>query len=193
LSPNVASGTTGHMAPLNERLLAEAREAHVAEVAAQATLDLARERLAEAVRQLHLAGASMSEIGRALGLSRERVDHLVDGDPSDRSRALRCSFCQADRTQTRKVIAGPAVYVCEACVLVADRALGGDLAAEEEWAARRTAAPPGRAGDDERSSCSFCGKAPEQVAGMVASFGVRICRECLDLCLDIIEEERRAT
>ena len=187
------------MAPFNERLLAEAREAHAAQVSAQAQVDLARVRLAEAVRQLHLAGATTGEIGRALGLSHERVRRLVNGDESDRSlapdprpsapiapasREVRCSFCHAGRTQTRKLIDGPAVYVCEACVHLADRVLRGDAAAEAEWA-RRTAPP----GDGDRSSCSFCGYAPEQVAGMVASSGVRICRECLALCMDILEEE----
>ena len=174
---------------LNERLLAEAREAQAAQVHAQAQADLARVRFTDALRQLHLAGASMREIGRAVGLSHQRVHQLVMGDEADR---LRCSFCGTDAKVARKLVVGPGVHVCDACVALADRTLAGDPDAEHEWAAQRAAVSAGRAGKAATSSCSFCGKAPDQVAGMAASDGFRICRECLDLCLDIIEEEPAA-
>jgi ATP-dependent Clp protease ATP-binding subunit ClpX len=39
--------------------------------------------------------------------------------------------------------------------------------------------------------CSFCGKRQNQVFKLVAGPGVYICDECIDLCNQIIVEERR--
>ncbi len=38
--------------------------------------------------------------------------------------------------------------------------------------------------------CSFCGKSQKQVKKLIAGPGVYICDECIDLCNEIIEEER---
>ncbi len=37
--------------------------------------------------------------------------------------------------------------------------------------------------------CSFCGKAQKQVGKLIAGPGVYICNECIQLCVDIMEEE----
>ena len=34
---------------------------------------------------------------------------------------LRCSFCGKDETQVAKLVAGPNVYICDACVAAARR------------------------------------------------------------------------
>ena len=36
-------------------------------------------------------------------------------------RKLHCSFCGKDETQVAKLVAGPKVYICEACVRTAQR------------------------------------------------------------------------
>ena len=36
-------------------------------------------------------------------------------------RLLRCSFCGKDETQVSKLVAGPHVYICDACVTLARR------------------------------------------------------------------------
>ena len=38
--------------------------------------------------------------------------------------------------------------------------------------------------------CSFCGKGQKEVKKLIAGPGVYICDECIDLCNDIIQEER---
>src|SRR6188472_1958370 len=38
--------------------------------------------------------------------------------------------------------------------------------------------------------CSFCGKSQNEVKKLIAGPGVYICDECIDLCNDIIAEER---
>ena len=44
---------------------------------------------------------------------------------------------------------------------------------------------------DERNAvkCSFCGKVQEQVKKLIAGPGVYICDECVELCMEIVEEE----
>ncbi|MGI6344890.1 MAG: ATP-dependent Clp protease ATP-binding subunit ClpX [Bacillota bacterium] len=44
---------------------------------------------------------------------------------------------------------------------------------------------------DDRNvvKCSFCGKPQEQVRKLVAGPGVYICDECIELCMEIVEEE----
>lgn len=41
----------------------------------------------------------------------------------------------------------------------------------------------------QRTSCSFCGKAFSEVRKLIHGPGVTICDECVDLCNDIITEE----
>lgn len=182
------------MAPLDELLLAEAKEAQAAQVHAQAQAELARVRFAAAVRRLHEGGASMREIAGAFKLSHQRVHQLVTGE-NKAGKTLRCScsFCGIDQRRARKLIAGPGVYVCERCVDMAVSALQGDPAAEQRWAAQRrsdvSVKGKARKGRTAAATCSFCGKSSDQVAGMADGGPFRICRECLDLCQEIIGEE----
>jgi len=43
--------------------------------------------------------------------------------------------------------------------------------------------------DENKLKCSFCGKTQDQVKRLIAGPGVFICDECIELCMDIIEEE----
>src|SRR5674476_234181 len=43
--------------------------------------------------------------------------------------------------------------------------------------------------DNNKLKCSFCGKTQDQVKRLIAGPGVDICDECVELCMDIIEEE----
>jgi len=46
--------------------------------------------------------------------------------------------------------------------------------------------------DNNKLSCTFCGKGQEDVRKLIAGPNVYICDECVDLCNDIIEEEVKA-
>ncbi|HCS23774.1 MAG TPA: ATP-dependent Clp protease ATP-binding subunit ClpX, partial [Rhodospirillaceae bacterium] len=37
--------------------------------------------------------------------------------------------------------------------------------------------------------CSFCGKSQHEVRKLIAGPNVFICNECVELCMDIIQEE----
>ena len=39
--------------------------------------------------------------------------------------------------------------------------------------------------------CSFCGKGQDQVRKLVAGPGVYICDQCVELCNEVLEEDRR--
>ena len=42
---------------------------------------------------------------------------------------------------------------------------------------------------DAHLKCSFCGKSQDQVRKLIAGPGVYICDECIDLCIEILDEE----
>ena len=46
--------------------------------------------------------------------------------------------------------------------------------------------------ENNKLSCTFCGKGQEDVSKLIAGPSVYICDECVDLCNDIIEEEVKA-
>ncbi len=46
--------------------------------------------------------------------------------------------------------------------------------------------------DIDKLVCTFCGKGQEDVRKLIAGPSVYICDECVDLCIDIIEEEVKA-
>ena len=59
---------------------------------------------------------------------------------------LRCSFCGKDKDEVQKLIAGPAVYICDACVNACNSILADDARAwhsEIAEGAERTDVPNG--------------------------------------------------
>ena len=52
-----------------------------------------------------------------------------------------------------------------------------------------------RSGSDSKNTlyCSFCGKSQHEVKKLIAGPTVFICDECVELCMDIIREETKAT
>lgn len=95
---------------------------------------------------------------------------------------VRCSFCNTSQREISHIIAGPGVYICSACVPVA-----------QGVASTGTAAPGPRSltmrpATDEPHACQFCGKRVPNVAAMVKGGRARICNECIALCGEILEE-----
>ena len=49
---------------------------------------------------------------------------------------VRCSFCRKDRSRVAKMVSGPGVYICEACIALCSRVLTGKpTAAFAGWSA----------------------------------------------------------
>jgi ClpX C4-type zinc finger len=202
---------------LNEQLLREAQRSRDRLLGLQHEAEQAQVAYQHVIRRLHAAGGSMREIAEALGLSFQRVHQIVDvstgkgavkprrvtrpggnGEPSANA-GLTCAFCGAAGSEVRKLIAGPGVFICDRCL---------DLAHEVDAAGQRRAndltmlVPLGLA--EAKARCSFCGRQRSQTDAMVHAprrpavgrhaeqtrdAGVRICRDCLSLCEEILASE----
>ena len=83
-------------------------------------------------------------------------------------RPILCSACQLPRAVGRRMIAGPAVYICESCIAsAADRGVA-TLSSK---------------------TCSFCRRADVQLATTWPK--VAICTSCLELTRGILTEDDR--
>ena len=52
------------------------------------------------------------------------------------SRKLQCSFCQKSESEVQKLVAGPAVFICDECVTIAARIMAeadAGPAASSNW------------------------------------------------------------
>lgn len=173
---------------VDERLAAQATAAEARIAACQAELDTARDEFQRAVRALYLGGASLREIADTLGISHQRVHQLLDlpRQPEAKGRPRRgstsqldCSFCGRNQAEVSRLIAGPGIYVCDICVGRARDVVDHGRSAMSA----RTRIDPGAAG----TRCGFCGKRDNTTA---TAGDTAICTECLDLCDEIMTEER---
>jgi hypothetical protein len=189
---------------MNDKLLAEARQARERLIDAERDLEVARADFHRAVRRLHLNGSSLRELAASLGLSHQRVHQIVEeaggsrrwirvkGGGRRHNLLIICTFCgKSQDSEVRKLIAGPGVYICDGCVGLAEGVLGSGEAACTEYGP--VTAVPEQA---ERTLCSFCGKIRGQVPAMALAppgshrkTPTAICTECLSLCDEIIAEE----
>ncbi len=96
---------------------------------------------------------------------------------------LECSFCKKKQAEVVKLIAGPAVFVCNECV-------------DDCTAALNTGEPSGSItmiiDNTAEARCSFCGKKPNEVEGIVGLSTARICDECITICREILAEDAQS-
>jgi ClpX C4-type zinc finger len=149
---------------------------------------LARAEHHAAVRRIHLAGASLREIARALSLSHQRVQQIVSGAGGSwwrriwRTRQLRpdavCTWCERPPSEVAKLIAGPNVFICDACVESAERVV------------RRTSAHGPFAPATKRrlgARCAFCGKPAGKTRSLVTAPAGHVCTDCVSVCREILD------
>jgi hypothetical protein len=189
---------------LDGELLAAARDAQERLIEAEHDAEVARAEFHRAVRRLHLHGGSLRELAQALGLSHQRVHQIVEAAGGSRRwgrrRATRlagaaCAFCGRQHPDASDMIAGPGVYICEACATLAAGVLGSGQAAAAGPSLIRSVTE-----HEKRERCSFCGKYRPQCTGLAAAASpavegkttrhAAICAECLALCAEIIAERR---
>jgi len=181
--------------------LAWARQAPEQLIHAEEHAEAVRADFRRAVRRLAANGSSPRDIAAALGLSDQQFDQVAGAaggsGPAGRGHApgteLACTFCGRSQRQVRKLIAGPGVYICEACVALAGGVVSSGAAAGTPLG-RIHAAPR----QDGGGRCRFCAKRRDQVTGMAAmpagpgdtvAGPAAICAECLALCNEILAEE----
>ncbi len=194
---------------MDDKLLGEARPARERLIGAEHDAEVARGEFHRAVWRLHQRGASLRDIAAALGLSHQRVHQIVEVAGGTRRWGrgrnpwldLACTFCGRLQPKVRKLISVPGVYICEACVKLAEGVLSSGSAATTQFGPM-LAVPE----QDREARCRFCGKRRDQVAGLAAmsvetsgkeatrvrpkvSGLAAICSECLWLCDEIIGEK----
>lgn len=175
---------------LNPKLLAEAQDAAARLSDVQSVVEAAKAEYAGAVRRLHLAGGSLREIAAVLEISHQRVHQIIEASGVDAkwvkkpaADPLRCSFCGTAKCE--KIVAGPGVYICGACIpAAAATARSTDAAAIATGTLALVSAEHGRL------RCSFCGRARRQVGTIVAGPTDQICGKCVALCEEILAESR---
>ena len=141
-----------------------------------------------AIRRLHLAGAPLREIAEALSLSHQRVQQIVKGSGGSwwrrAWRARRgtldaiCTWCDRPPSEVAKLVAGPNVHICDACVTAAARV---------ERGSGKAGGPLKLAKTGSRERCTFCHKRPSETRTVVTGPAAHICSECLRICREIME------
>jgi hypothetical protein len=174
-------------AVLNQELLDRARAAQTAVADAERQALLSRGGYHVAVRRLHLAGGSLREIAQALGVSHQRIQQIVEIAGGSwwsrmwRTRTVRrdavCTFCDRPSDEVSKLIAGPNVYICDACVGASESVLRGGASARATKAAVTS-----------KLRCSFCSKRVSERRPVVSGSVASICSECVRICREILEQ-----
>ena len=168
----------------DSRLLEQARAAGSRLAEAERHALLARADYHTAIRRLHLAGTSLREIAQALSLSHQRVQQVVRAAGGSwwqvwRRRSVRdavCSWCERPPSEVAQLIAGPNVYICDACVTSAERALRG--------AGGKGELKPVAVGT--RYRCDFCRRRAADNRSLLVG-PHHICADCVRICRDILD------
>lgn len=167
----------------DRNLVEQARAAGARLADAERDVLLARADYHTAIRRLHLAGASLREIAQALSMSHQRVQQVVSAAGGSWWQVWRrrgagdavCSWCDRPPGEVAKLIAGPKIYICDACVEAAERAAGAAGGVHGER----------KRGGGTRGRCGFCGKKASVERSLVTG-PPNICSECLRICREIL-------
>jgi hypothetical protein len=175
---------------LNEELIGKAKAANAQLIESERQAQKAQAEYHTLIRRAHLAGGSLREIAQALGLSHQRVQQIVQSSGGtwwgrvwksrNTKRDMVCTFCTRPPSEVHELLAGPSVYVCDACVHLAERVARGAA---------------GRAGFElapksSKARCSFCGKrGPDR--RVVTTTHANICNECLGISRQILDAQAK--
>jgi hypothetical protein len=197
----VVPGVSKHLATVgsvDEKLLAETRQARQRLINAERDAAVARAEFHRGVRRLVSRSSSPRDVAAVLGLSDQQLHEILleadgpGGEAGGRTSQidLSCSFCGGPQHEVRKLIAGPGAYICDACVELAGGVVRSGRPADTRLGQMRAVSE-----QDRQTQCSFCDKRRKQVTGLAAmsdesagelSGSAVICVECLVLCDEII-------
>jgi len=182
--------------PLDRDLLNQAKAAEGVLIDAEQAAEIARAEFHGSVRRLQLAGGSLREIAKALGVSHQRVHQIVEAAGGSRrwrthrsspAEPRTCSFCGADREQVDIEIAGPGIFICDLCIDRVRQVLDDAGKTVTTPVALIQQVPA----DARPARCTFCSKRRHQVAAMASAGDARICTECLRPCWELRYEDER--
>lgn len=105
------------------------------------------------------------------------------------SRDVRCSFCEKDQADVQKLIAGPAVFICDECVDVCIDILADDERIQKLARGASSDQKPSEPPKDE-AHCALCGHQLSEHDGLpIPSRGV-LCGSCLDAVDAVLSQGR---
>jgi hypothetical protein len=120
-----------------------------------------------------------------------RSDELLEAMPGSPPHTLRCSFCGRAAGVDRQLVAGPGIWICGDCAVMADAAARSNGPVEVSRVTITIAPEP--------STCPFCGRRtgtadpshPNRLTLLVATntAGAAICVNCVVLTLEILREQ----
>jgi hypothetical protein len=172
---------------LDNDLLEKAKAAGAVLAEAERAVLLARAEYHTAIRRLHLAGGPLREIAQALSFSHQRVQQIVDASGGswwrhawgtrNAKRDAVCTWCERPPSEVSKLVAGPNVYICDSCLVLAEGALSG---------ARRDTGGLKLAKPSSRERCSFCSKRRSEERSLVMGAAANICSDCIRICREFV-------
>jgi hypothetical protein len=99
---------------------------------------------------------------------------------------LRCSFCGRGQDAVSKLIAGPAVYICNECIDICNEIIADDQRIKTPPASHENSEPP-KVMVVAVFECSFC-KTPTPLTECVSiPERGKLCPACLDATRSVIE------
>lgn len=113
---------------------------------------------------------------------------MTDARPNEKDPAVKlqpsCSFCGKGQDQVRKIIAGPAVYICDECVDLCNELLEGEC--EHDTPASQAPREPAIFDLDSRCVLCHLPKASEELLA-IPDRGF-ICTVCVEAVTSAAEE-----
>lgn len=126
----------------------------------------------EVARQLLQVATALEEaLKRAYGKQWDTA--MPEGAPESQDRA--CSFCGKGPEEARKLIAGPSVFICDACVGLCD-----EILEQEDGAGSDCEAAPAPSPDSEERLCGICMEPRETDELVFLPHAAYMCATCLE-------------
>ena len=88
---------------------------------------------------------------------------------------MACTFCGLGKDEVATLVAGPGVYICGDCVALAEQVIGEARQLDGGTAEHLAVG----------LACSFCGKPDTDVQRLIVGPDVRICDQCVGLCVEV--------
>jgi hypothetical protein len=170
-------------------LLDHARAAGAALAEAERQVLLSRADYHTAIRRLHQAGGSLREIAEGLSLSHQRVQQIVNAAGGSWWQLWRgrrgkrdavCTWCDRPPSEVSKLIAGPNVFICDACIAAAEKQLRSPRPSPRATVER------GRQPARVSRRCGFCSRRASRDRTL-AEGATSICGDCLRACREILD------
>lgn len=110
-----------------------------------------------------------------------------------RNANLRCSFCNKNQNNVRKVIAGPAVFICDECVQVCVDIMADDHRFERDVPVESADADRGNSSRSATATCTLCRMPVLLEDALLVEARALLCHPCVSAIEDALTRADRPT